>query len=142
MKACTGAWCPSATHLLRLGALDARVLGESLFPVPLLRSSENQSYASIPKVEEDPGWGFPGWLVADRALTTGRVLALGLTHLPQDLVGRLWAVRYLILWKLWGVGVDSLSIHIHTYHTQSLTYTNNNHIRTAHVHDTHNLQYP
>ena len=55
-----------ATHLLRLGALTARVLGELLLPVPLLCSSENQSYTSIPEAEKDPEeWGFLVWLVAE-----------------------------------------------------------------------------
>lgn len=77
-----------ATHLLRLSALKVRVLGESLFPVPLLCSSENQGDANIPDTEEDPEeWGFPVWLVVDRALTTGKGLPPGLTRHPRDLLG-------------------------------------------------------
>lgn len=57
----------NATHLLRLGALEVRVLGESLCPVPLLRSSENQSYANIPEVQGDPEeWRFLTWLEAEQ----------------------------------------------------------------------------
>lgn len=56
----------NATHLLRLRALEVRVLGESLFPVPLLCSSENPSDTNIPEVGEDPEErGLPVWMVTE-----------------------------------------------------------------------------
>lgn len=57
----------SATHVSRLAALKVHVLGESLLPVPLFGSSENQSSTNIPEFEEDPEqWGFPMQLVAEQ----------------------------------------------------------------------------